>query len=254
MSIYGLVLDPVQIETQVASLSGVLPSETQQMIGDQLHKLVSASSQSLGISAAVALVLALWSASRGMSGLITALNIAYEQKETRGFFKLNLIAIGLTISMIIGGLAIIALMGVLPVAVTFIGMGQAAKWIILVLEWPLLFIVVTVGLAVLYRFAPNRDAPKWSWVSPGAFAATLLWVIGSALFTVYVAHFNSYDKTYGSLGGVIVMLTWLYLSSLVALLGAVINMQAERQTTSDSTVGPPQPMGVRRARGADTLG
>jgi membrane protein len=125
---------------------------------------------------------------------------------------------------------------------------------VLVLEWPLLIVVVMAGLAVLYRYAPNRSTPLWRWVSPGAMVATLLWLAGSVAFSVYVSEFNSYDKTYGSLGGVVVMLTWLYLSAFVALFGAVINAQSERQTVADSTVGHPKPMGDRRAYAADTVG
>jgi membrane protein len=254
VSIYGLLFDPVQVERQVASLSSILPQESTKMIGDELHNLVTAPHGSLSIGAGIALLLALWSASRGMSGLITAFNIAYEQKETRGFFKLNSIAIGLTVLMLVGGTVIIALVGVLPAAVQFIGLTSSAKWLLLVLEWPLLIVVVMVGLAVLYRYAPNRQMPRWQWVSPGAIVATVLWLLGSLAFTVYVSHFNSYDKTYGSLGGVIVMLTWLYLSAFVTLFGAVINAQAERQTTADSTVGHGKPMGERRAHAADTVG
>jgi len=254
VSIYGLLLDPNQVEQQVAALSQVLPPESTQMIAEQLHKLISASQGTLSISAAVTLLLALWSASRGMSGLITAFDIAYDQKETRGFFKLNTVAIVLTILMLIGGTVIIALVGVLPAALQFIGLASSTKMLLLLLEWPLLIVVVMTGLAVLYRYAPNREAPKWRWVSPGAVVATFLWLIGSVGFTVYVSHFNSYDKTYGSLGGVVVMLTWLYLSAFVALFGAVINAQSERQTKTDSTIGRQKPMGTRRAYAADTVG
>ena len=253
VSIYGLLFDPVQVERQVASLSTILPQETTQMIGDELHKLVTAPHQSLSISAGVALLLALWSASRGLSGLMSAFNIAYEQKETRGFFKLNCIAIGLTLLMLISGTVIIALIGVLPAAIQFVGITSSAQWL-LILQWPLLIVVVMIGLAVLYRYAPNRRIPRWQWVSPGAIVATVLWLLGSLGFTVYVAHFNSYDKTYGSLGGVVVMLTWLYLSAFVTLFGAVINAQAERQTEGDSTVGHAKPMGERDAYAADTVG
>jgi membrane protein len=254
VSIYGLLLDPGQVERQVAALSDILPQESTQMIADQLHKLVTASHGSLGISAGIALLLALWSASRGMSGLISALDIAYQQKETRGFFKLNMIAIGLTLLMLVGGTVIIALVGVLPAAIQIIGLESSAKWLLLVLEWPLLIAVVMTGLAVLYRYAPDRKTARWRWVSPGAIVATVLWLLGSVAFTVYVSHFNSYDKTYGSLGGVVVMLTWLYLSSFVALLGAVINAQTERQTGADSTVGDAKPLGGRNAYAADTVG
>ncbi len=254
VSIYGLLLDPAQVEQQVAALSQVLPPDTATMIGDELHKLVTASSGSLSIGAAVALLLALWSASRGMSGLITAFDIAYEQKETRNFFRLNLIAIGLTILMLVGGTVVIALVGVLPAALNLIGLASSTKWLLLVLEWPLLIVVVMTGLAVLYRYAPNRQTPQWRWVSPGAVMATLLWLIGSLGFSIYVSHFNSYNKTYGSLGGVVVMLTWLYLSAFVALFGAVVNAQSERQTIADSTVGHAKPIGDRRAYAADTVG
>jgi membrane protein len=254
VSIYGLLLDPAQVERQVAALSDILPQESAQMIGDQLHKLIATPSGSLGVSAALALLLALWSASRGMSGLISALDIAYDQKETRGFFKFNLVAIVLTVLMLIGGTVIIALIGVLPAALQFVGLKDSTKWLLLLLEWPLLIVVVMLSLAVLYRYAPDRHPPRWRWVSPGAIVATFLWLLGSVAFTVYVTHFNSYDKTYGSLGGVVVMLTWLYLSAFVALFGAVINAQSERQTRADSTIEDPKPMGDRKAYAADTTG
>lgn len=254
VAIYGLVLDPSQVERQVSALSGVLPEESKQLLIDELHKLISTSSGTLGLSAAFGLVLALWSASRGMSGLITSLNIAYEEKERRGFFKLNLLALGLTIALVLGGLVVIALVAVLPAAVQLIGLRDATRWFLLGLEWPLLVVVVMFGLAAIYRYAPAREKPQWRWVSPGAIAATSLWIIGSIAFTVYVANFNSYDKTYGSLGGVVILLTWLYLSAFVVLLGAAINAQSEKQTRRDSTDGSPVPMGRRGARAADTLG
>lgn len=171
-----------------------------------------------------------------------------------GFFKFNLVAIVLTVLMLIGGTVIIALVGVLPAALQFIGLESSTQWLLLLLEWPLLIVVVMGGLAVLYRYAPDRHPPRWRWVSPGAIVATVLWLLGSVGFTVYVSYFNSYDKTYGSLGGVVVMLTWLYLSAFVALLGAVINAQSERQTVADLTVGQAKPMGSRRAYAADTVG
>ena len=253
VAIYGLALDPAQVEQQVAALSNILPPESTKMIGEELHSLVTASSGSLSISAGVALVLALWSASRGMSGLVNALNIAYDEKESRGFFKLNLVAIVLTVLMLIGGTVVIALVGVLPAALQLVGLEGSTKWLLLLLEWPLLIAVVMFGLAMLYRYAPDRHPPRWRWVSPGAVAATVLWLLGSVAFTVYVSHFNSYDKTYGSLGGVVVMLTWLYLSAFVALFGAVINAQSERQTQADSTAMGPKPMASsQRLRGGHT--
>ena len=132
--------------------------------------------------------------------------------------------------------------------------GSATKWLLLLVQWPLLIVLVMAGLALLYRFGPDRDKPQWRWVTPGAIAATVLWIVASIGFTFYVANFNSYNKTYGSLGGVVILLTWLYLSALMVLLGAAINAQSERQTRKDSTEGAPRAMGRRGAHAADTLG
>jgi membrane protein len=254
VSIYGLILDPAQVERQVRAMSSFLPEESTQIISDELHSLISHSSSSLGISVGISLLIALWSASRGTSGLINALNIAYRQTETRGYIKLNLVAIGLTLAMIACGITAIALVGILPAAIQFLGLGALAKWGLLILEWPLLIAMVLGSLATLYHFAPSREKPQWRWVSPGAVAATLLWLLGSLAFTIYVAHFNSYGKTYGSLGGVVILLTWLWLTSFTALFGAVINAEVERQTTKDTTEPGGKPMGSRGAFAADTLG
>jgi membrane protein len=254
IALYGLVLDPSQIEQQVAARSGVLPEQTRHLLVDELHKLAAASNSMLGLSAIVGLLIAIWSASRGMSGTITALNIAYEEKEGRGFIKLNLVAVALTLIFMVGGLLVIALIAGAPAAVELVSAAAANKWLVLVLEWPLMIIVVMAGLAVLYRYAPDRAKPQWRWVSPGAIVATTLWIVASIGFTIYVANFNSYDKTYGSLGGVVILLTWLYLSALMVLFGAAINAQSEKQTRKDSTEGPPARMGDRHARAADVLG
>jgi membrane protein len=254
VSIYGLLLNPAQIEQQTAALTGVLPDQSRQLLADELHKLASTSGGALGLGAIVGLLFALWSASRGMSGMITALDIAYRQKESRSFVRFNLVALILTIGLIVGGVVAITLIAGVPAAMQFIGLGGSARWLILALEWPLLVLVMMGGLAVLYRYGPDRAEPQWRWVSPGAVAATLLWILGSVLFTVYVANFASYDKTYGSLGGAVVMLTWLYLSAFAVLLGAVINAESERQTRHDTTTGHPEPMGHRGAYAADTLG
>ena len=240
VSLYGLMLDPARIEQQMAALAGILPDQSRQMLADELHQLASASTGALGFGAIVALLFALWSASRGMSGLVTAINIAYEQKETRSFLRFNLIVVLLTLGTVAGGLIAIALIAVLPAATQVLNLGPSTRWVLLLVQWPLLIVLVTGGLAVLYRYAPNRYEPKWRWVSPGAITAAVLWIGGSIAFTVYVAHFGSYDKTYGSLGGAVILLTWLYLSAFTVLLGAVVNAQSERRTRRDTTGDPPQ--------------
>ena len=189
-----------------------------------------------------------------MSAMVSALNITYGERETRGLVRFNLVVLALTIGAIAGGLIGIGLIAGVPAFVGMMHVGQTTKWFVFILEWPLLIVLMTLALAVLYRFAPNRNAPQWRWISPGALAATLVWLIASLLFTVYVSHFGNYDATYGSLGAIIVVLTWLYLSAYLVLLGAEINAEAERQTGKDTTVGAPKPIGQRGARAADTVG
>jgi membrane protein len=233
VSIYGLLSDPATIEKQVSALSGVLPEQSQQMISQELHQLASASSSSLGIGAVVGVLFALWTASRGMSGQMTALDIAYEEQEGRSFFRFNLVAVLLTLGAIVGGIVAIVLVAVVPAAVQFIGLSSTVKWLVLLLEWPLLAALVLFGLAVLYRFGADRKQARWRWLSPGAIAALVLWLLASVAFTVYVSNFSNYTATHGSLGGVVILLTWLYISSLAVLLGAVVNVQTERQAGRD---------------------
>jgi membrane protein len=233
VSVYGLLSNPSTIEHQMGALSGVLPEQSQQMISEELHQLASMSGGKLGVGAVISVLFALWTASRGVSGLMTALDIAYEETERRSFFRFNLTAIVLTLGAIAGGIVAILLIAVVPAAVEFVGLSGTVKWLILLLEWPLLAVLVLVGLAVLYRFAPDREQPEWRWHSPGAITAVVLWILASVAFTVYVSNFNNYTATYGSLGGVIILLTWLYISSLAVLLGAVINVQTERQAGRD---------------------
>lgn len=254
VSIYGLVADPHQVEKQINAMSGLMAPSAQKLIGDELHQLVSASSGALGIGVIIGILIALYSASRGMSGMISALDIAYDQEERRSFIKFNLIALALTVALLIGGIIAIALVAILPAVLNGMGASEITKWVAMVIEWPLLIVFMMATLAVLYRYAPDRDEPRWQWTSPGAITATLLWIIGSILFTVYVSHFGNYNKTYGSLGALVVLLTWLWLSAYVVLLGAEVNAESERQTRQDTTTGPPEPMGTRGATAADTTG
>jgi membrane protein len=148
----------------------------------------------------------------------------------------------------------LALIAVLPAIIDLLPFGGFGKTLAAIIRWPILLALLMVCLAAIYRFAPSREEPRWRWVSWGAVVATVLWIIGSALFSLYVGKFASYDKTYGSLGGVVVLLMWLYLSSFIVLLGAQLNAEIEHQTARDSTTGRQQPMGTRGARVADTVG
>lgn len=253
LTLYGLVADPAQVSRQIDSLSGALPEEARQIITGQLTAITASSDGALTFGLVVSLLVALWSTSSATSNLISAVNLAYEEQETRGFLRLRALALAVTLGAIVFVLVALALIAVVPVVLNQLGLGTAGQVLAQAGRWALLVAVVIVGLGVVYRVAPNREHPRFSWVSPGALVAALLWILGSVAFSLYVTFFGSYNKTYGALAGVIVLMLWLYLTSFIALLGAEINAEAERQTAKDTTTGAPLPMGQRGAVVADTL-
>lgn len=254
VALYGLVFDPAQVGQQIAAVQGVIPAEAEKLIADQLTNLTQHATATLGVGFLVSLVLALWGARSATSSLISAVNIAYDEEEKRSFIRFQIAAIVLTIAGVLFAVVSLALIALLPVVIDFLPLGDAGKLIANVARWPVLIVLVSIALAALYRFAPCRAEPRWRWVSWGAAAATLLWLVGSVLFSVYVSKFASYDKSYGSLGSVVVLLMWLYLSAFAVLFGAELNAEIEHQTARDSTTGPPEPLGRRNARMADTVG
>jgi membrane protein len=253
LTLYGLVADPAQAAQQVEALAATLPREAQPLITDQLRSVVAGGGGALGVGLLVSLLAALWSASSGTGNLVQAINIAYDEDETRGFVKLRATALLLTLGAIVFVLVTLALVAVVPVLLDVLALGPAATVLAEVVRWALLIAVVVVALGVVYRVAPDRDSPRIRWVSTGAVVATVLWLAGSAAFSLYVDNFGRYNRTYGALAGVVVLLLWLYLSSYVVLLGAEINAEAERQTERDTTRGRPVPMGERRAVAADEV-
>lgn len=253
VTLVGLVADPVQITEQVRSFTVGLPQDSQQLISDQLAVITGSSGGALTIGLLVSLLLALWSASSGTSSLMTAVNLAYDEKEKRGFLKLRGVALLLTLGGVVFLVLTLALIAVVPVVLQAVPLGPVGTVLAQVLRWTLLFVLVVVGLAVLYRVAPDRNSPKLRWVALGSMVAALLWLLGSAGFSLYVNSFGNYNKTYGALAGVIVLLLWLLLTCYVVLLGAEINSEAERQTARDTTIGEPRPMGQRGAVVADTM-
>ena len=252
--IYGLVTDDTAaVSDQVASFGSALPAEAEKLITDQMNSLATTSDRALGIGLIIALLLALWSASAGISNLIRALNVAYDEEDKRGFVKRRLLALGLTVGAIVFMVLAVALVAALPVLLDALDVPGWVKALVQVGRWLGLVVAVMVALAVLYRLGPERDAPKIRWLPVGAIVATALWVIGSVVFSLYVDNFGSYGKTYGTLAGVVVLLLWLWLSSLAALLGAEVNAEMEQQTIKDSTTGDPEPLGQRDAVKADSI-
>ncbi|PXY25250.1 YihY/virulence factor BrkB family protein [Prauserella sp. PE36] len=252
LTLYGLVADPQQIADQTRRITDALPGSAGQLIGEQLTAAANAGGGALTIGLVIALLAALWSASSGVSNLMTAVNVAYGEEETRGFVKLRAIALVLTLGVIAFALLTLALVAVVPAVFSALDLGLAGRIGGEVVRWLLLIGLFTVSLAVLYRIAPDRAAPRWRWVSTGAGLATVLWIVASVGFSLYISFFGNYNKTYGALAGVVVLMLWLYLTSYLVLLGAEINAEAERQTAVDTTTGDPLPAGERDAVSADT--
>jgi membrane protein len=253
VSLYGLVFDPQQVGEQISSLSGVLPAEAADVLVKQLGEIASTDRTSLGVGSIAAILLALWSASSGMRTLMQALNVAYEEEEERGTIRFYATALGLTLGAVVAAIVALALVVALPAVLQFIGLGTIAENAVAYSRWVLLAALVLFGLAVVYRYGPSRSKPRWAWVSWGAAIAAILWIAGSALFSLYVSHFGNYNKTYGSMGALVILLTWFLLTAYIILLGGEINAEMERQTEKDTTEAD-QPLGRRGAEAADTVG
>ena len=234
---YGLMFDPAEVTEQVAQLRGVVPAAVLDLIEEQLQRLTAAETGSLSWSAVLALVLALWSASKGTRGVIEAINVAYDREEKRGIVKLYLVGLGLTLGTIVFVVVAMALVAGVPAVLAFAGLDfDTSRWLFW-LRWPVLLMLVLLAIAGLYYFAPNRDTPKWQWVTPGSIFATLGLLAASGLFSLYVTSFGDYDKVYGSVGAVAVFLLWLYLASFVVLIGAELNAAVEQMVAD--RIAPP---------------
>jgi membrane protein len=254
VTVYGMVADPQEVESQVSEFAKGLPSGADALITEQLQNVAAAGRQALSIGLAASLLGVLWSASSGVQGLVKALNLVYDERETRGFLKLRGLSLLLTLGAIVVAVLALALIAVFPSFVEGLGLGQAGELAASIGRWVLLALLMLTALAVVYRFAPDRANPRWRWVSWGSVVALVLWLLGSFGFSYYVENFGKYNQTYGALASVIILLLWLYLSSFVVLLGAELNAETERQTARDTTTGPDRPMGERGAEVADTLG
>ncbi|MCJ2094958.1 YihY/virulence factor BrkB family protein [Methylobacterium sp. J-072] len=253
VSVYGLAADASTINDQLTSLQGIMPQGALDILGDQVKLLDEKGNATLGLSLLVSVALSVWSANGGMKHIFDALNLVYNERETRNFFVLNLVSLAFTAGALAFLILALGAVVVLPVVFEFIGIGKDAWWLAL-LRWPVLLLAVLGGLAVLYRYGPSRDAPRWHWVTGGSGVAAVLWLGGSLLFSWYVANFGSYNKTYGSLGAAIGFMTWIWISTIIVLLGAQLNAEMEHQTAEDTTVGKPQPLGTRGAKMADSVG
>ena len=253
VSLYGLVADPATIAAQIDSLAGgALPAEVQKLITDQIN-LVASRRGALSLGVIVGVAIALFSASGGMANLMTAISLAYDEEEKRGFIKKRSLALLLTLGAIVFMVIMLAIIAVLPPLLERLVGGGAFRWVLQIAGYILMFVIVAAALAILYRLAPDRDAPKMKWVSVGALVATVIWLIASIGFSIYTSTLGNYAKTYGAIAGIVILLFWLWLTAYAILLGAEINAEAEQQTIRDTTKGREEPLGSRDAVKADSL-
>jgi membrane protein len=254
VSLYGLFAKASTINDHLALVGGFLPAGGVDIIQEQVNRIAAKGEAKLGFAFAFGLALALWSANAGMKALIDALNVIYDEKEKRGFIKLNFVSLVLTAGGLLAILTAVGAIVVLPVVLSFVGLGGWTETLLRLLRWPVLVFVVIFGLAVLYRFGPSRERPRWEWLSVGSVLAAVAWLASSALLSWYLANFANYDAAYGSLGAAIGLMMWMWMSSIVILFGAELNSEIEHQTARDSTTGGERPLGQRGAVMADTVG
>lgn len=226
VSIYGLVADPAGVEAHVDQFAGLLPPDILSMLRAQAHAIASVSGGGLSVGVGLGLMLTLWSASRGVNALITALNIAYEEEERRGIVVLALLSMGLTLGGLVFFLLTVTMVAVVPAVLDFLPLGPLAGLVALV-RWPILAVALILALSVVYRFAPSRRTVRWRWITWGSATAVGLWMLGSIGFSLYVSHFASYNETYGSVGAAVVLLLWMNLSAYAVLLGAELDAELE---------------------------
>ncbi len=254
ISLWALAYDPHEIVSQIDEISRFMPPGGASLINEQAREISESTDTGLSLTAIISLVVALFVASKGVRGVLIGLNVVYGEAERRPLLQRALIVAILTLGLILVSLAATVFVALFPLGIGMLGLDSTTVRVIGWLRWPVLLLLMMLIIAVLYRFGPYRSKPRWEWVSVGTVTATLLWLLGSGGLSLYVSHVADMAELYGSLGTVVVLMLWFWLSAFVVLLGAEINAEMERQTREDTTVGEPRPMGERGAYAADTLG
>jgi membrane protein len=252
--VYGLAADPMSVVIHMHALTDVLPTDIASVIGDQLMTAVRASQKTKGLGILVAFLVATYGGTNGASSVITALNIAYEEKEKRGLFRFYLLATSMTLGALV--IALAALAGTAALAYLQHLLPNASRVAVIagkLIGYMLLTAVAAAIASTLYRFGPSREDAQWKWITPGSLFAALAWLLLTWAFGIYVSRFTNYHASYGSLGAVVALLTWMYLSAYAFVFGAELNSEIEHQTATDSTTGSPEPMGDRGAWAADNV-
>ncbi len=249
VAIYGLFSDTATIAKHLSEVSGFMPDGAIDVAREQLTRVASKGNQTLGLTFIIGLAVSLWSANAAMKSLFDTLNIVYGEKEKRGFVKLNAMSLAFTLVAIVFVSAALGAVVVLPVVLGHLWLSNFADLFVRILRWPAMFLVVALALACIYRFGPSRNAVRWRWITWGSVAATILWLGASALFSWYAANFGNFNETYGSLGGAIGFMTWLWISAIVILLGAEFDAEMEHWAARDTTTGLSEANPRARPRG-----
>ncbi|HWC56704.1 MAG TPA: YihY/virulence factor BrkB family protein [Sphingomicrobium sp.] len=251
---YGVFADPVTVIEQMRTLTSILPADVVALIGNQLLTAIHSSQQTKGFGILLAVVVAIYGGTNGSASILTALNIAYEEKEKRSLLRFYLLAITMTLVALLVALVAIAATSALAYLQRFMPQLPPIALVALKMIGYLLLALLVAGVAAtLYRFGPSREDAKWEWITPGSAFAAITWILLTVAFGFYVSHFTNYNASYGSLGAVVALLTWMYLSAYAFVFGAELNSEIEHQTAKDSTTGSPEPLGDRGAWAADNV-
>lgn len=251
ISIYGLAVSPGEAASQVETMADALPADARKMIAETATNLATQSNEKLGWGVALSLLISLWSAKKGTNALFDGLNIAYNETESRGFIKKNALTLMVTVAIVVGGVFAISLVALVPAVLHMLPLPDFARGAVDLLRWPLVAFMIIAFLAWLYRVAPDREPAEWRWLSAGSVVATILWLVGSGLFSWYIDTFGAMDKTYGTFAAVVILMLWLLLTAFAILIGAELNGELEHQTAQDTTTGEDEPLGERGAYHAD---
>jgi membrane protein len=245
VAMYGLFSDPSTIARNLEQLGGFLPSGAIDVAREQLTRVASRGPQTLGLTFLIGLMTSLWSANAAMKSLFDTLNIVHGEDESRGFVKLNAISLSFTVGAVVFILAALGSIVAVPIILNYAGLSGAGDLLLRIGRWPAMYLILTFALAVIYCYGPDRETPRWRWITWGSATAALLWLAVSGLFSWYAASFGKFNETYGSLGAVIGFMTWLWISAIVIILGAEIDAEMEHQTARDTTTGSPKPKSTR---------
>jgi membrane protein len=251
VGIYGLASDPSVIMDQMRLMRQFLPGDAYSLIEEQVTQLLAADRQTLSIASLVAIGFAIWSARMGVGAMLDGVNITYSERNERGFLAYYAVSFLMTLVFVSVVLCAIAGIVIMPAMLKTMRLGTEAEWVVAMVRWPIVVASVMLGLGILYRYGPQRTEARLPWITWGAGLATVLWLIGSLVFSWYVSKFADYNATYGSLGAIVGLMLWFYVGSYAVLLGAELNAEMEHHTVRDTTVGPEKPLGRRGAYVAD---